>query len=153
MHHTIIGTIMLTQFVDLSMAIVASGDTIIRTGGLDLIVLELSIFETLFLESGLQETAPPTAAKIIRTVGVHVNKVLFSNHRLHHETQIFGNRIPIALANDLARILHGKLDFAIFVPIGIDFESAFSDPTSIILINTFNFKVVSDVEFFQSGPD
>ena len=152
-HHAVIGAIMLAQLMNLGMAVVAGCNAVIRPGGLNLVVLDLSVLEALFLESGLQEPAPPAAAKIIRTVGVHVNKVLFSDNGFHHEAQVFGNRIPITLANDLAGILYGEFDFQIFVPIGVDFEFAFTDPTGIILINTFDFKVVSNVEFFQSGPD
>ena len=153
MHHAVIGAIMLAQFMDLGVAIVAGGNTIIRPGGLNLIVLELSVLQALFFESGLQKTTSPAAAEVVRTVGVHVNEVLFSNHRFHHEAQVFGNRIPITFTDDLTGILHGEFDFQIFVPIGIDLESAFTDPTGIIFINAFDFKVVSNVEFFQSGPD
>jgi hypothetical protein len=153
MYHAVVGAIMLAQLMDLSVAIVAGSNTIIRPGGLDLIVFKLPVLQTLFFKSGLQETASPTATEIVRTVGVHVNKVLFSNNRPHHKAQVFSNRISIAFANDLAGILHSELDFEIFVPVGIDLESAFPDPTGIILINTFDFKFMRDVEFFQSGPD
>jgi hypothetical protein len=84
---------------------------------------------------------------------VHINKVLFSDYRFYHKAQVFGNRIPIAFADDLAGVLYGEFDFKIFIPVGIDLEPAFTDPTGVILINTFNFKIVSNVEVFQSGPD
>jgi hypothetical protein len=152
-HHAVIGTIMFAQFMDLGMAVVAGRNAVSGTGGLDLIVLELSVLEAFFLESGLQKTATPAAAEIIRTIGVHIDKILFSNHGLHHETQVFGNRIPVAFANDLAGVLYGKFYFQIFVPVGIDLESAFPDPAGIVLVNALDFKVVRDIEFFQSGPD
>jgi hypothetical protein len=37
-HHRVIAAVMLTQLMDLGMAVVASGDAVISPGGLDLIV-------------------------------------------------------------------------------------------------------------------
>jgi hypothetical protein len=41
----------------------------------------------------------------------------------------------------------------ILVPVGIDFEFSLPDPLGIILNDAFDFKLMLDVEFFQSGPD
>ena len=139
--------------MNLSVAIVAGGDAIIRSGGLNLIVLDLSVFKALLLEPGLQEAASPAAAEIVRPVGVHVDEVFFSDHGLDNKTQVFGNCVTVALTNDLAGVLYSEFDFKVFVPVGIDLEPAFTDPTGIVLINALDFKVVSKIEFFQSGPD
>jgi hypothetical protein len=53
----------------------------------------------------------------------------------------------------LAGILNRKFNFKILVPIGIDLEFSLSDPLGIILNDASDFKLVLDVEFFQSGPD
>ncbi len=84
---------------------------------------------------------------------MHVYKIFFSYHRLDHIAKVFGYRITVALADNLARILNCKLDFQVFIPIGIDLEPAFADPLGIVFIDTFYSKIMSNVEFFQSGPD
>jgi hypothetical protein len=84
---------------------------------------------------------------------VHVDEVLLAHHGFDHKAQIFGNRIAKALADDLAGILDGELDLQVFVPVGIDLEFALADPFGIIFVNAFDFKIVLEVEFFQSGPD
>jgi hypothetical protein len=84
---------------------------------------------------------------------VHVDKVFFTHHGFDHEAKVFGNRIAVAFANDLTRVLNREFDLQVFVPVGTDLQFAFADPFGIVFINTFDFKVVRDVEFFQSGPD
>ena len=152
-NHAVIGTVVLAQFMDLGMAVVAGGDTIIRLGCLNLVVLDLPVLEPLFLEPGLQEAAAAAAAEVVRAVGVHVDKIFFTHHGFDHEAQVFGNRIPVALADDLAGILDGEFNLQVFVPVGTDLQFAFADPLGIVFIDAFDFKVVRDVEFFQSGPD
>jgi hypothetical protein len=49
--------------------------------------------------------------------------------------------------------LNREFNLQILVPVGIDLQSSFADPFRIVLINGGYFKVVIDVEFFQSGPD
>ena len=49
--------------------------------------------------------------------------------------------------------MYRKFNFQVLVPVGIDLELAFLDPLGIILNDTFDLKIVIDVEFFQSGPD
>ena len=135
------------------MAIMATGDTVIRTGRLYLVVLQLAKFQTFFLHTGLEETAAPAAAIIIRSVGFHINKVFVSNHRFDHISQVFGNRIPKSLAHDLTGVLDGKFNFQVLVPIGIDLELSLTDPFGIVFIDVLDDKVVLDVEFFQSCQD
>ena len=153
MNHTVISAVVFAQFMDLCVAVVAGGNTVIRFGCLNLVVLDLTVFKPFFLEPGLQETAAATAAEVVRPVGVHGDKVFFTDHGFDHEAQVFGNRVPVALANDLAGILDREFDLQVLVPVGIDLQFAFTNPFCIILIDTFDFKVVCDVEFFQSGPD
>jgi hypothetical protein len=84
---------------------------------------------------------------------LHVDKVFFTHHGFDYITQIVGNRVAEALAYDLAGVLNREFDLQVFVPVGIDLQFAFADPTGIIFINAFDFKIVFEVEFFQSGPD
>jgi hypothetical protein len=149
----VIPAVMLAQFVNLGVAVVASGDTVIRLGGLDLAVLELAVLEALLLETGLQEAPAAPAAEIVGAVGLHIDEIFLADHRFDHEAQVFGNRIAETLADDLARVLDRKFDFQVLVPVGVDLEFAFTDPLGVILVNIFDFKVVLEVEFFQSGPD
>jgi hypothetical protein len=149
----IIAAVMLTELMNLGMAIMAAGDTVIRTGRLYLVVLQLAEFQTIFFQAGLEETAAAAAAIIIRPVGLHINKVFFPNHRFDDISQIFGNRIPIGLAHDLAGILDGKFNFQVLVPVGIDLEPPLTDPFGIIFIDVLDDKVVLDIEFFQSCQD
>ncbi|BBO67634.1 hypothetical protein DSCA_15640 [Desulfosarcina alkanivorans] len=153
MNHAVIGTVVLAQFVDLGMAVVAGGDAVIRLGCLDLAILERPVLEALLLESGLQETAAAAAAEIVGAVGLHVDEVFFADYGFDHVTQVFGNRIAVAFANDLAGVLDGEFNLQVFVPVGVDLQFALADPFGVIFIDAFDFKVVSDVEFFQSGPD
>jgi hypothetical protein len=149
----IMSAIMLAQFVNLGMAVMASGDAIVCTGRLDLLIFKLSIQQALILESGLQESTTATAAIIIGSIGLHIDEIFFAHHGFHHKPQVFCDGVAITLSNDLAGILHRELDFQILVPVRIDLQLAFTNPLGIILINILDFKIVFEVEFFQSGPD
>ena len=151
--HRVIAAVMFAQFVNLGMAVVATGNAVIGTGGLDLVVFEFAILEAFFLEARLQESAAAAAAIVIGPVGLHVDEVFFADHGLDNEAQIFGNGVAETLAHDLARVLHGKLDFEILVPVGIDLELALADPFGIVFIDVLDDKVVLDIEFFQSCQD
>ncbi len=119
MNDGIIAAVMLTELMNLSMALKAAGDTVIRTGILYLFVLQPAEFQTLIFHAGLEETAPAAAARIVGLVGSHIYKVFFSDDRFDHESQIFGNGLPITFAHDLTGVLDGKFNFQILVPIGI----------------------------------
>jgi len=84
---------------------------------------------------------------------MHVDKILFTDNSLYGITEVFGNGVSETFAHNLAGVLQRELDFEVFVPIGIRFQLAFSDPFGIIFVDAFYFKVVRNVEFFQSGPD
>ena len=153
MHDAVIAFVVFAEFVNLCMAVVASGDAVIRTGCLDLIVFESAEFQAVFLESGLQKPAAAAAAIIVGSIGDHVDKIFFTHNRFHDETEIFRDGIAIAFTDNLAGVLDRELDFQILVPVGTDFEFSFPDPFGIVFVDVFYFEFVFDIEFFQSGPD
>ena len=153
MHDGIITAEMLAEFMNLGMAIMAAGDAIIRSGFLDLFVLQPAESQSLFFHTGLEESAAAAAAIIVGSVGNHIDKIFFSDDRFDHESQVLGNGISKSLAHDLTGVLHGKFNFEVLVPIGIDLELSFPDPFGIGFINVFDDKVMLDVELFQSCQD
>ena len=153
MHDGIIAAVMLTELMNLGMAIMAAGNTVIRAGRLYLLVLQPAELETLFFHAGLEETAAAAAAIIVGPVGDHIDKIFFSDDRFDHESQVFGNRFPKSLAHDLTGILDGEFNSEVLVPVGINFEPSFPDPFGIVFINVFDDKVMLDVELFQSCQD
>jgi len=152
-NHTVPGSVMLAQLMNLGMTVVAAGNTVIGAGGLDLIVLQAPILQASFLVSGLKESTAAPAAEIIGSVGVHVDKVVFANHRFDHETKILGDGIAITFTYDLARVLYGELDLEVFVPVRVYLELAFTDPLRVVLIDVLYFKFVRNIVFFQSCQD
>jgi hypothetical protein len=130
-----------------------SGDTIIRTSGLDLFILDSAVSQPLILITSLQRTAASTTAIIIGSIGIHVDEIFFTNHRSYNIPQIFRDRITEGFTHDLTWILNGKLDFKILVPIAVNLQFPFPYPFCIVFINIFNFKVMRNVEFFQSCQD
>ena len=153
MHDGIIAAVMLAELMNLGMAIMAAGDTVVRAGFFNLFVLQPPEFQTLFFHPGLQKPAAAAAAIVVGTVGDHIDKIFFADNRFDHVSQIFGNRIPKSLAHDLTRVLDGKFNFEVLVPIGVDREFSFPDPFSVVLIDVLDDKVMLDVEFFQSCQD
>ena len=137
----------------LGMAVVAGGDAVVCTGGEDLVQFHLAVFPAGIRQTGLQEAATAAAAEIIGAVGGHVDEVLFTHNGFYHKPQVFRHRVAEALPDQLAGILDGEFDLAVFVPVGIDLEFALSDPLGIILNDAFDFEFVVDFEFVQSGPD
>ncbi len=83
----------LFQVVNLRVTVVARGDAIISPGAIDLFKFQFSVSASGFWKSGLQESAPSTAAEIIGPIRCHVDKIFFSDTGLHHEPQIFSNRV------------------------------------------------------------
>jgi hypothetical protein len=106
----IVSAVMLAQLVNLGMAVVASGNAVIRAGRLYLLIFESAVFQALILEPGLKESAAAAAAIVIGSVGLHVDEVFFAHHGFDHKPKILGNGIAIALADDLAGILNRELD-------------------------------------------
>ena len=153
MNDGIIAAVMLTEFMNLGVAVMAAGDTVIRAGCLYLFVFQPAEFQALLFHAGLEEAAAAAAAIIVGSVGGHIYKVFFPNDRFDRKSQIFGNRFPKCLAHDLAGVLDGKFNFQVLVPIGIYLEFSLADPVGIVLIDVFDDKVMLDVEFFQSCQD
>jgi len=153
MHHLITSAVMFAQFMNLGMAVMATGNTIRRLGVLNLLIFETSILQTLILITGLEKTAAATATIVVGTVGNHINKIFFSHDGFYHKPQIFGNGIAKGFTHDLARVLSGKLDFQVLVPIGVDFKFALTNPFGIIFIDVFNLEIMLNVKFFQSCQD
>jgi hypothetical protein len=149
----IVAAVMLTELMNLGMAIMATGNTVIRAGCLYLFVLQPTELQTLFFHAGLQKTAAAATTIIVGPVGRHIHKVFFPDDRFDHIAQIFGNRVAKGLTNNLAGILHGKFDFQILVPIGIYLELTLPDPFSVVFVDVLDDKVMLDVEFFQSCQD
>ena len=113
------------------MTIVTGCDAIRCLGGQDLVGLAFAIGAAFFRISGLEETAATAATVIVGAVGVHFDKIFFAHHGFDHITQVFGHRIAVCFANELARILYGKFDLAFTVPLGIDLEFALTDPLGV----------------------
>jgi hypothetical protein len=153
MHNGIIAAVMLTELMNLGMAIMAAGNTVIRAGFLYLLILQPAEFQTLLFLAGLEETAAAAAAIIVGPVGDHIDKIFFSDDRFDHESQIIGNGFAKSLAHDLTGILNGKFNLEVLVPVGVDLELSFPDPFSIVFIDILDDEVMLDAEFFQSCQD
>ena len=110
MNNGIIAAIMFAEFMNLGVAVMTARNTIVCAGFLYLFILQTAKFQTLFFETGLEKATAPAAAIIIGSVGLHINKIFFSNDRFDNISQIFGNRIPIRLTHDLTGILDRKFD-------------------------------------------
>jgi len=151
--HPITDAVVLTELMNLGMAVVTAGNAIVRSGNLNLIVFQATEFQPRFLVSGLKKATPTTAAVVIGTVGMHLDKIFFAHHAFDYKAQIFGNGIPIAFAYDLTGILNRELDFQILVPVGIYVQFPFPNPLGVVFINVFDLKFVGNVELFQSCQD
>ena len=101
----------------------------------------------------MQEPAAAAATVVVGAVGKHVDKILFTHNGFNNKPKVLCDRITKAFAYELAGVLNRKLDFQVLVPVGIDLQFSFPYPLGIALNNTFNFKIMRNVEFFQSGPD
>jgi hypothetical protein len=144
---------MMTDVMHLGMAVVATGNAVIGTGGHDLVEFDLAVFPAGFCITGLQEAAAAAATVVVRLVRRHLDNVFRPDHRLNDKAQIVGNDIAEAFSDDLAGVLDSECDFALLVPVGVDFKPSFPDPFGVVTINGSNFEFMVDVEFFQSGPD
>ena len=122
---------MLAEIVNLSMAVVARGNAICSAGGHDLVEFEFAEGAALIGEPILQKAAAAAATIVIGAVGGHVDKVFLSHDGFGHIAHIFGHGVAHGLADQLARILAGKFDLTLFVPVGVDLQSTFPDPLSV----------------------
>lgn len=108
--------ILFAQVMHLRMTIVAGGDAIRCFGFKNLFGFQTSVCPALIRISGLQETAAAAAAKIIGTIGMHLDKVLFSNHCLDDISEIFGHRIAKGFPHQLAGILNSEFNLTFGIP-------------------------------------
>ena len=92
------------------MAIVARRNAVVGFSGQYLLCFDPAVCTTCICISGLQKAAPAAAAIIIRLVGNHIDKILFSHDRFDDKPQIFRDGIAITFSYDLAWILNRKLD-------------------------------------------
>ena len=121
--------------MNLSMTVMAARDTVIGTCLHYLVELEFTVGSAFLRISGLKEAAAAAATVIVGFVRRHFDDILCSDNLLHDIAQVIGNGIPISLAHDLTGVLDGKLDFALFIPVGIYLQAALTDPFGVILIN------------------
>jgi hypothetical protein len=111
MYDRVVSAIVLAQFMDLGMAVVAPGNAVIGAGRLDLLIFQFPILQALILEPGLQESAAAAAAVVVGAVWLHVDEIFLAHHGFDHIPQVFGNGIAIALSDNLTGILNRELDF------------------------------------------
>ena len=139
--------------MDLRMAVMAGGDAIVRTSCQNLVQLHFAVFMTRLGKARLQVSAATAAAVIVGFIGVHIHKIFFPDHGLDHKTEVICYWVTKGFSYQLAGVLDRKFDLQVLVPIGIYLKLSFPDPLCIKLNDALNFKVVGNVEFFQSGPD
>jgi hypothetical protein len=145
--------IVLGEIMDLGMAIVTGSNTVGRPGRHDLVKFHLPVLMSGLSETGLQIPPATAATEIVGHIGAHINKVFFPDDGLYHKTEIFSNRITKGFPDQLAGVLNRKLDLEVLIPFRIYLELSLLDPLSVKLNDALNFKIMRDVEFFESGPD
>ena len=101
----------------------------------------------------MQESSTTATAVVVGFVWCHIDEVLRTYNLFYHVAKVISHGVAKGLSHQLARILDGELNLQVFVPVGIDRKFSFPDPLSVVLDDAGNFKVVFNVEFFQSGPD
>ena len=149
MEHAIATAVMLTEFMNLGVAIVTIGNTIVRPGRLNLNVLQPAEFQARLFVSRLQKTAAAAAAKVVGAVGLHVDKILFPYNGLYHKAQILGDRIPEAFTHNLTGILDREFNFQILVPVGIYAQLSLPNPLGVVCINEFFFSPPCTMTFMD----
>ena len=135
MDRVIFCPVKVSHIMNLGMTIMTSGDAVIGSGFDDLVIFELTITLSCFSKSRLQETTASAATIVVGFVWCHFNDILFTHNRFDHEAKIICYFISITLTYDLTRILNGKGNFTLPVPVGTGFESAFPNPLSVIGID------------------
>jgi hypothetical protein len=147
MRRMVVPAIMFFQIVNLRVAVMAWCQAVISPGFYDLFKLTFAVISPGLGKSGLQKSTTAAATVIVRSVGIHINKILFTYHRFYNKSHVFRHRITEALSYQLAWILYRKLYLQVLVPVGIYFQLSFPNPLSVILNDTFALKVVLNVEF------
>lgn len=139
MNNAIMPFVMFTELMNLRMTVMTGGNAVIRTGGLYLIVFHLTVSQTFIFKPRLKKSTTAAATIVVGTIGLHVNKILFTHNGFHNKTQIVGNGIAIAFPDNLAGILYRKFNLQVFVPVGTRFKPTFTDPFCIVFVNVFDF--------------
>ena len=94
MNGMITSFIVLTEIMNLCVAIVARRDTIIGLGVGNLIIFEFSVLMPSLRIAGLEIASPTATAVVIGSVGIHIDEIFLTHHRFDNKTKILGNRIP-----------------------------------------------------------
>ncbi len=142
-----------SHIMHLGMTIMAGCDAVCGFGCKDLVGFGLPVSPPLLLKTGLEVSPPAATAEVIGSVGCHINEIFLTHNRFNNISQIFGNRVAKRFSDQLTGILDRELDLSFFVPVRRWLEFAVPDPFCIKLNDTFDFKVVRDIEFLQSCPD
>jgi hypothetical protein len=79
MHDGVITAIVLAEFMNLGMAIMATGNAVIRTGFFDLFVLQPAESQSLFFHAGLEKSAAAATTVVVGPVGDHIDKIFFAD--------------------------------------------------------------------------
>jgi hypothetical protein len=128
--------------VDLGVAVVAGGDTVVGAGVVDLLELQSAVLTPGIGKSGLQKPAAAAAAEIVGPVRCHIDEILFPDTGLHHESQVLGNRVAQGFAHQLTGVLDGKFDLQIPVPVAADLQFSLANPTGVILDDALDLEIV-----------
>lgn len=83
----------------LRMTIVAGRNTVGRSRRQNLIRLYFAVFPALFRIPRLEIPTAAAAAEIVGSIRVHVDEILFTDHRLDNVAQIFRDRVTKAFSN------------------------------------------------------
>lgn len=111
---------MVSDIMNLGMAVMAAGNTVVGPGGNNLVKFQFAVGPAFFRISCLEKSAATTATIIVRFVRGHFDDVFLADHRFDNIAQIIGNRVAKTLAHNLAGILDGEFNLQIFVPVGVD---------------------------------
>ena len=79
-NNRIVTTVMFAEFMNLCMTVMTTGNAIIRTRCLDLVIFQLAICQTLFLETGLQKPSATAATVIVGFIGLHINEIFLTHN-------------------------------------------------------------------------
>jgi len=126
---------MMTNVMDLRMTVMAAGDAIISACFDNLIIFLFAIGSALFRITRLEKTAAAATTVVVGSIWRHFNDIFFAHHHLNNIAKIVSHCLTIPFSYYLAGILDGKLDFPVFIPIGVYFKSAFTNPLGIILVD------------------
>lgn len=123
---------MVSNIMNLGMAVMAAGNTIISPGGNDLVEFHLAVSTAFFRISRLQESPAAAAAVIIGFVRGHFDDVFLTDYRFDNKSQIVGDGIAKAFPDYLTGVLDGECNLKILIPVGTHLKSPFTNPFCII---------------------